>query len=279
MKIFGKGLKPAWTFKTDKKVWRLLPGSGVLAVEFRDTEAKVADYSGFDLASGSPLWHGLSLPDSWWVVMNRVFRDSLLLQQFVRPDMPTPGKIFAVDLFSGKIIWENHEVSYLAAAGDVIYALKSSIQSEEIVGLDYRTGAERVSFPADDPRAEALSVMEQDTGFVLPKFPEEVEGDLAPARFEMLVNAVPEGARNATFITALSGSSIIGFHSDAGTDEKGIHTFDAHIKVIDKNGKTIFNDIADRRVYTAMSDFYFVAGGFLVYVRNSNEIVAVRPGD
>ncbi len=278
MKFFGKNLKPAWTFKTEKKVWRLLPGTGVLAAELRDTDAKLTDYAGIDLASGAPLWQGLRLEDSWWVIMNRIYRDVLLLQQFVKPDMPTPGKVFAVDLFTGKLLWENREVSYLNAAGDLIYGLRSSIRSEEVVGLDYRTGSEKVAFPTNDPRAEEVSALTTNDGFVLPCFIEEIENDITPAHAATLKSAPPAGASKPTFIPSVAGRDVMGFHSDAGTDEKGIPVFDSHIKVLDADGKAIFDDVADRKVYTAMSDFYFVAGENLIYVRNSNEIVSVKLG-
>lgn len=278
MKFFRKKLKPAWTLRTDMKVWRLLPSSGVLAAELRDTDAKLAEYSGIDINSGAPLWQGLRLEDSWWVIMNTIYRDVLLLHQFVKPDMPTPGKIFAVDLFTGKILWENHELSYLNAAGDVVFCLRSTIQSEEVVGIDYRTGSEKFSFSVDDPRTEKLSLRPAQGGFILPAFIEEIADDITPERLTRLRKAPPGDARNPTFIPAVAGNDVIGFHSNAGTDEKGIAVFDSHVMVFDGGGKVIFEDIADRKVYTAMSDFYFVAGENLIYVRDSKEIVAVRLG-
>lgn len=271
----GRKLKPAWTFRTDKKVWRLLPGMGVLTAELRDTDAKISEYAGIDISSGAPLWQGLRLEESWWVIMNRVFRDVLLLQQFVKPDMPTPGKIIVIDLFTGRILWQNSELSFLNVSGDSIYALRRSIRSEEIVALDYRTGTEKISFPADDPRADNLLFPPQQDEFVLPGFLEELADDLPAGRAALLRNAPPADAENPTFIPSVSGKDIIGFYSNAGTDEKGAPVFDSHLMIIDSEGNSIFQDTADRKVYTTLGDFYFVARSKLIYTRNSNEIVAV----
>ncbi len=276
MKFSRRKIKPAWTFKTGKKVWRLIPGNGVLAVEFRDTEAKVADYAGIDIASGTPLWQGLRFEESWWVLMNRTFRDVLLLQQFVRPDMPTPGKIFAVDLITGKVLWQNDEMSFLNAAGDLVYGLRKSILSEEVVGLDYRTGTDKITFSTDDPRADEIAFPSAQDDFILPAFIEEITGNLAPAHADRLRKAPPENAMAPTFIPSVNGKNVVGFHTDAGTDEKGIPVFDSHIEILDDEGSVIFGDIADRHVYTAMGDFYFVAEKNLIYARNSTEIVAVK---
>lgn len=278
MKFLGRKLKPAWTFRTDKKVWRLLPASGVLTAELRDTDAKIAEYAGIDIASGSPLWQGLRLEESWWVITNRVFRDVLLLQQFVKPDMPTPGNIIAVDLFAGRILWQNHELKYLNASGDLIYALRKSLRSEDIVALDYRTGTEKMAFPADDPRTDDLSFPPQQDEFVLPSFLEEFADDLPAGRTALLRNAPPANAENPTFIPSVSGKDIIGFYSNAGTDEKGAPVFDSHLMILDSEGNSIFQDTADRKVYTTLGDFYLVTGNKLIYTRNSSEIVAVELG-
>ncbi len=276
MKLFTQKIKPAWTFRTDKNVWRLFPGSGVLTTELRDTEAKTAEYAGIDIESGSILWEGLKFDDSWWVTMNRIFRDVLLLQQFVRPDMPTPGKVFAVDLFTGKILWGKEDLSFIAAAGDFVYGLRKSIDSEDIVGVDYRTGDERTVFPADDPRVNEIEDSAMADYFTPPSFIEEIEEALPSELLKKVTNTPPADAVNPTYIASGKGMSIAGFHTSAGKDNKGAPVFDSHIIVIDENGKSIYEDIADRGVYTAMGDFYFVADGRLFYVRNSKEIVVVR---
>lgn len=275
MKIFRPGLRPKWTYKTEKKVWRLLPGNGILATELRDPDAKIAEYAGIEIASGTPLWQGLTLDDSWWIVMNRIFRDVLLLQQFVKPDMPTPGKIFAVDLTTGKVRWQNHELTYLNASGDLVYGIRKNIQRGEIVGLDFRDGTEKFVLPADDPRADDLKFYSQQDEFVLSSFFEEIEDTLDPERAATLLKIPPTNAQNPTYIPSIAGKDIAGYYTDGGKDEKGVPVFDSHLKVTDFSGKIVFDDTVDRKVYTTLGDFYFVIGTDLIYARNSDEIVAV----
>lgn len=275
MKIIHAYLKPDWTFKTERKVWRLLPGSGVLITELRDPEAKTSEYTGIDIGTGKPLWKDFTLEDSWWVVINRIFRDVLLLQQFVRPDMPTPGKIFAVDLHTGKLLWQNPDVSYLNASGDLIYGMRKSIQSSEVIGFDFRTGIEKLTIPADDPRVDELSFQQQQDEFTLSSFFEEIEDTLPKERTSSLLRSLPTNAQNPTFIPSIRGKDIIGFYTDAGKDEKSVPVFDSHLRVMDSNRKTVFDDVVDRKVYTTLGDFYFVVDSKLIYARNSDEIVAI----
>ncbi len=275
MKSMRKKLKPSWTFVTEKKIWRLLPGNGVLAVELRDTEAKTAEYAGIEISSGSPLWEGVSFEESWWIVMNRVFKDVLLLQQFVKPNMPTPAGIYAIDLFTGKVLWQNRELSLINASNDLVYVSRKSIQSEDIAGLNYKSGAEVIVFSAEDPQVDKISSVPQQDEFRLSSFFEEIKHVLSKNHAEVLTKAMPAGAANPTFILAVSGKDIIGFYTSAGKDEKGVPVYDSHIRIVDSVGKIVFDDVVDTKVYTTLGDFYFVVGTMLIYARNSMEIVAV----
>ena len=275
MKFFRTSLKPKWVFKTDKKVWRLLPGSGVLATELRDPDLKITEYAAIDLSSGAPLWQGLRLEESWWIAMNRIYRDIFLLQQFVKPDMPTAGKIYAIDLFTGKLLWQNHELTYLNASGDTIYGIREAVGSEGIVGLDFRTGEEKIVLAADDPKVDELSFPSHEDEFVLSSFFEEIEDTLPPERAAILKETPPEQAKNPTCIPSAFGKDIVGYYTEAGKDEKGIQLYDSHLTVSDQAGKILFEDTVDKGVYTTLGDFYFVVGTDLIYARNSSEIVAL----
>ncbi|MCL5035087.1 MAG: DUF4905 domain-containing protein [Bacteroidetes bacterium] len=276
MQLFRKHIKPAWTFKSGKKIWRLLPGQGVLAVELRDTDNKETEFAALDITTGSPLWQNLQFEERWWITVNKFHRDVLLLQQFVKPDMPTPGKIFAVDAMTGKVLWQNDELALVNVVDDLVYGLRSTFTSEEIVGVNWRTGESAVTFSADDPRTQEINVALTREEYMLPVSLEELEDNPLSATPPVRVEAFPSEAKTPSLIETGADRRIIGYHLDAGTDEKGVHVYESHIKIIDRGGKVHFEDTTDRGVYTTLQDFYFVVDNILLYVRNSNEIVAVN---
>ncbi|MCL5267012.1 MAG: DUF4905 domain-containing protein [Bacteroidetes bacterium] len=269
-------MKPAWTFRSEKKVWRLLPGAGVLAVELRDTENKLTEFAGLDITTGVAHWQSLQFEDKWWITVNKIHRGVLLLQQFVKPDMPTPGKIFAVDVLTGKLLWQNNELSYMSVIEDTVYGLRNTLTSEEIVGVNYRTGEATVTFPTNDPRVQEINQTVTEEKFMLPAAFEESEENSNQASGSILSEAFPSDAKAPALIETRSGKHVVGYHLDSGTDEKGVPVYDSHLKVVDNGGKILFEDTTDKGVYTTLQDFYFVVSGMLLYVRNSNEIVAVR---
>lgn len=280
MKLFSKSLKPAWAFprpvgKSAWKIWRLLPGSGVLTIELRDLNKKEASFTGLDIETGAPLWQNLQMEDKWWVNINRICNDVLLLQQFVRPDMPKPGKIFAVDIFTGKIIWQNDDVEFLNAVGEKVYALRKKFPVEEVVGLNLRTGLLEGTFSPEDSSWQDLNVPPETEEYMLPLLFDEAE-QISPEGLLAAKKSVPAEAQSATLIESQSGKRVTGYHIQLGTDERGTRVYDSYLKVLSQDGEVIFEDKADSKVYTTLQDFYFVVKEKLIYVRNSNEVVAVK---
>jgi hypothetical protein len=283
MIFFKKRLKPDWTFpngtnKSGKKVWRLSIGSDVLVAEFRDIDKKTVELAGIDLHSGSALWINDQLPvpsekEKWWTTLNTIHKDVILLQQYARPDMPTTAKIFVLDLFTGKLLWQNHEVSFMSAVGDTIYCLKKSFPSEKTIGLNFRTGTENEISTPELPGDHYVSPSD----LILPDPIENVADDLWEyiTRHHHAGLRIPPDVKHA-MILKLGQKSVIGFHLPSGKDPKGAALYNAHLIVADSEGRIVFEDVADRNVYVPLADFYFGVGGRLIYVKNSDEIVAIK---
>lgn len=247
--------------------------SGILVAELRDIDRKVTEFIGIDLSSGSLLWKNDQLEEKWWTNLNVIYRDTVLLQQFARPDMPTTGKIFVLDLSTGKLLWQNPEVSFINAARETIFCSKKSFPSETIVGFNFRTGVEQEISKSEIPD-EYFSVQSE---FTVPEPIDEPIEDFqaAIAQRDVLGQKIPSDARRA-MIMKLGQVDVIGFHIPSGKDPKGAALYDARLIVTDAKGKIIFEDIADKKVYVPLSDFYFGVEGKLIYVKNSDEIIAVK---
>jgi len=273
VRIFKKQLKPDWAFKSDRKVWRLLISNGILVGEFRDVDKKNTEFGAIDLSSGSLLWKNDEFEDKWWTTLNIIHKNTVLLQQFDRPDMPTPGKIFALDLHTGKLLWQNHEVSFMNAVDDVIYCLKKSFPTETMVGLNFRTGIGQ-EIPASEFKGELQATSSE---LLLPEliddYPDNSRGQAVPHRFTHL--KIPSDAKQAMLLK-FGQKNVIGFHIPTEKDAKGTTLYDAHLIVTDPNGKIVFEDTVDRKAYVPLADFYFGYEGRLIYIKNSEEIVAIK---
>jgi len=276
---FKRRAAPTWRYQTPEshgenrmKVWRLLPGTGVLVVELRDEEKKLAEFSGIDIASGTVLWQNFGLPEPWWVTFDRIYKDVLFIHQFVRPDMPHTMRIFAVDLFTGKLIWENSDCKLLTINDDIVYGLKDSFQGQEIIGMNYKDGEEMIRFSSKDPRVEEFKD-NTETQYLLPE-PIEDEERVKSLFSDIRTPYMPN-------LISLSNKLIVGFYLESGFDEKGVQLYDSHIRIVDLLGKVLYDDVPDKGVHVPMNDFYFVVGDlsdnerkFLIYVKESVQILS-----
>ncbi len=285
MKFLKKRTKPDWIFregtgKSGKKVWRLFPASGVLVAEFRDVDKKAVGFAGIDLASGSLVWENDQLKEEWWITLNTVYRDTVLLQQFARPDMPTPGKIFALDLHNGKLLWQNQEVSFMSVENGTIHCLKRSFSSESIIGLNLRTGVESEIPSSELPDKNEVPLSE----LALPEFMEFISGgsqeptdrDKPVSQMKLIaLPIIPSDAIQPTLLR-FGQKNVFGFYVPSGKEEKGTTLYNACLVVTNSEGKVLFEDIADKNIYVPLADFYFGVDGRLIYVRNSEEIVGMK---
>lgn len=212
------------------------------------------------------------MEEKWWTTLNIIYKDSVLLQQFVRPDMPTPGKVFVLDLHTGRLLWQNHDVSFLSASDDIIFCSKKTFTSEEIVGLEFRTGAERKIEPPDLPDEDSDPL----PGLILPEpvDPEERSRENRKISESSPQFGFPPGAIHPNCLKCGEGN-VLGFYAASGVDEKGATLYSANLLVTRVGGKILYRDTVDENIYVPLADFYFAFGGKLIYARNSSEIVAV----
>ncbi len=123
--LFSRRLRPAWEFTPGLPVWRLHPPvNGRIIGEVRDPEAKRATFFALNAATGACLWRDRELHDSWWVAIERVAGDMLVLHGFQAPDYPVRRGVTVVNMLTGAVVWSDAEwtgdETALANAGVVL---------------------------------------------------------------------------------------------------------------------------------------------------------------
>src|SRR5258705_3352973 len=146
----GKHLAPAWEFHVRGIIWRLLvSGKGQFVGEERNINERSVSFFCIDSESGTPLWRDLRLAEPWWIGIEALHDDLVLLHEFAMPDFPDHKKIHALDLSSGKLLWSNEEVTYLFSHGNAIYAAKDLNDVRTYLELDSMSGKERRELDGD----------------------------------------------------------------------------------------------------------------------------------
>ncbi|MCI0706201.1 MAG: DUF4905 domain-containing protein, partial [Ignavibacteriae bacterium] len=161
MKIFSflkQGLRePEWTYNAPGNIWRIqFSQSGQLVGECRDHELKTVSFFCLDENTGSVHWQGVRLNqsaakedaprlvetsvDPWWIGIDSVYRDVILLHEFANPGLPEHRGILALDLGSGSLLWHNRDLTFWFAYKDSLYAYKPMFQKRIGYKLSLKTG-------------------------------------------------------------------------------------------------------------------------------------------
>jgi len=111
----------------------------MLIGEERNIESRTASF--FSVDPSGTLWKGKNFGEQWWTGIETVHRGVLYLYGFATPDLPGRKGITAVDCATGVLLWKNGEQTFIAAAGNSIYASQDALDGPRISEIDHRNGA------------------------------------------------------------------------------------------------------------------------------------------
>lgn len=133
---------PKWTFTTEGALWRILFSEhGMIVGEDRDEEEKLLSYFCLDGLTGRVLWDRQKYGMEWWSGIDAIEGNTLFIHGYASPDMPVHKGIIAVDILSGKVIWENPDLRLLSVHGGTVIGNRDFFERRIFYRLDPLTGA------------------------------------------------------------------------------------------------------------------------------------------
>ncbi len=134
-------LKKHIRFKDGNQVWRILISpTGKLVIETRNPEKKEAYFSCIDLQSSKKIFKSFQFDDKYWIGIEDIYNDTILLHRFSKPDMPGHKSIIAFDVNNKSILWQNNEYAFLFLYQKKIYAYRQQFEGRQFFTLDPLTG-------------------------------------------------------------------------------------------------------------------------------------------
>jgi hypothetical protein len=240
--LFSHKLRAAWEFTPGLPIWRLHPPvGGCIIGETRDVESKRASFFALESESGRCVWRDREFHDPWWVAIERVRGDKLVLHGYTAPDQPILRGVTVVEIPGGTVVlsdaaWTGDE-HLLAAAG---------------VPLDAAGIPEETAFP----------------DMIDPQNP----GDEWPA----ILSGWPIDEIAGGIEIADQGSyTVSAAHVKHGSGERATLT---HMLKIHNaaNGRIEYDDVIVAAAKGIAPDAFFITGSMLYYIRERKTLVAVR---
>ena len=274
-------LKKIYRFDNNRQIWRIIPTEeGKLVIEERNPELKQVYFHCLETESGKKIFKNFQLDDNFWVGIESIKNDIIFFHKFAKPDMPKHRGIFAYDIKSQNLIWENPELIYQFIYDDKLYAFKERFEGKYFYSINPLDGEilEEIGddhYSINNLRNEAIIKGENQVYL----FPEIVrDGLLDDKRAIDLISKLKNDfviSGNVEFII-MNELLLLSFHEVSSNGN-----FNNLFKVVDLDkGKYILEEIINKEANLYLTDSFFVKKLTLYFrfYRSGIQIKAVAPG-
>jgi len=260
-------------------VWRILFGNADRIVgESRDNDKKTVSFFCLDRQSGRPLWEDRSAKEPWWVGLEAVQKNVVLLHGYQKPDLPGHFGIYAWDLEGAEELWRNEEMTFWFCYGNRVYTYKTLFERRVGYALELRTGEVLETYEEgieDLFRVRELARKEAPEDELL--FP-EVAGEGSPPEAQSLVGKETKNKEIIGEIEYLFQNPylIMNYHLPNRNSGPESLKLENHLAIIDsRGGKKVFTDILALEASAPVPDSFFVRGGVVFFVKEQKTLLAL----
>ena len=128
-------------FSDTHQIWRIkVTDTDKLFIETRDTENMKAFYHCFEIPNGKRIFSGHQMGEIFWLGIEAIKNDVVYFHRFAKPDMPGHKGIFAFDINTQQILWEDEKFAFLFLKDNLIYAYQEGFEGRYFYTLDSGTG-------------------------------------------------------------------------------------------------------------------------------------------
>jgi len=279
-KFFSR--KPSWEFNAGGVVWKLLCSKNILLGDVRDTEKKHASFFALDFRNGEIFWKNVAVREQWWVGMQQALNDTLLLHGYEKPDMPLPKGIYALDVATGELLWENNELTFLFSCNGKSYAEQTGFLKKHFYEIDIRTGNILYDYGENEEGIEQLRRLSSDDDIAEGSvFAEYIQHHDPVTRNVIEKHVDVARVRGGIDVAELNGLAVASYHEPARGAEAALNNIVTNkLIVIDiENGNRLYEDILVRNAPAAIPDTFFIQDGILMYVKERERVTGVALKD
>ena len=269
-------LKKSIKFKDGNQVFRILVSrNDRLIIETRNTDSKEAYYHSLDINSGKKLFSGFQLDEKFWVGIEKIIGDVIIFHKYAKPDMPGHNGIIVFSIKEKKILWQNDDAEFIAAANDKVYCSRRSFGLTEFAALNLFSGEEIEVLGRDVTIIEKLKSdadTEEDYSDYI--FPEIYGGDIIDEEIESIILNYTQELDIIGDIEYVKSDSLLitNFHSKAGND-----SLSNRLIAVDLNSKKeLLNMVLNSAAVMFVPDSFFIYKNSLILLKEKKEVFVYK---
>jgi len=270
-------LKKNFRFDNKRQIWRIIPtDTEKLIIEEREPEKKQVYFHCLSLDSGKKILSDFQLDDKFWVGIETVQDEIIFFHKFAKPDMPKHKGIYAFDIKSKKIFWENPHLIYQFIYRDKLFAYVEKFEGRKYYSLAPNSGEIIEELGENYQLINTLreeAIKEENNNSYL--FPEAFEDDSST---DKKVSELIKSLRNEFVVSGKiefihqDNLLMISFHE---ANSKG--TLNNLFRAVDlSTGKYILEEVINKETGLFLTDSFFVKDDFLFLLFGKTRLVVYK---
>ncbi len=269
-------LKKLYSFTNKRNIWRLVPSSsGYMVIEERDMESKQVYFNCLRTNDGKVYFKNFQLDEKYWVGIEAIHNDIIFFHKFRKPDMPAHKGIYAFEISSEKVIWQNDDFIFQLAKDDMVYAFQMGFEGRNYYSLNMRTGEVIKEFGGDVNEVNNLREALMNDDFAKSfSYPEQLRDVKSDTVLEPLFKGVLENKLIVGDISWLRFRDFILFNyhlkNSDGTISNYFKLFDA------AKQKFVIEETLNSDVKKLIPESFFMINDMLFLLKEKTKLVVYR---
>ena len=278
----SKQLKPIWELRTNALIWRIIfSPSNTIIGETRDQAKKNTSFFCVDSATGKVLWKEMVYGEPWWIGIETIYDRWMILHGYTRPDMPEHHGVRIIDLMSGKMVWQNEDISYWFIHNQKLYAHKYVFEKRIGYEIDISNGSVLQEYSQNlevlhDLRKTLIEGESKESANVT--YAEHWDPSEEPRDLKVVVDSIVGENVLEGWIEYFKRNNILVLSYYRKIEKSEPVFLENILSIYDTDEhEVLFEQKIGDNLQIPTSDTFFMKNDFVYYINNSHTLTALRP--
>jgi hypothetical protein len=285
LKLFNKNrLNNFWSFSQTGNIWRFIFGGEKYIIgETRDTINKNLFLFTIDYTTGKTYIKNFPFEnDNFWVSIEGATSEIFFLGRFEKPELPYQKKIIALDIKTGRKLWENEKYCFLFNTEEAIYGINRKFQENEIAEIDLKTGEVLITIPENEHlKINELRNKNEDFIFENSNYPKIFSKSENEENISDIFNKLCYKDKEIGSIEYIQKASLLifNYYIKFGIDENSTDkiNYENRFVIYDmKKSEILCEDTINKITNYCVPDCFFIKNNFLFYLKEKNELNCIK---
>lgn len=268
-------LKKRFKFSDENQVWRIkITDTDKLFIETRDTEKMKAYYHSFELLSGKKIFSGHQMGEMFWLGIEAIKGDIVFFHRFAKPDMPGHKGIFAFDINTQQILWEDESYAFSFIKNDLIYVYQERFDGRYYFTIDINTGKVIEELGAV---SEEIKILRDEAELSV-----DYSNYLFPERYmsggnkgiDDIIHAEISNIEIANSVDCIHNADLLLFNYHQALGRKELMN---KMKAFDlSKGKEIFSETLNQFANAYAPDSFFIYKNLVIILKEKKEVIILE---